>query len=331
MKNGFPGYYRPTPEEFDAIWRTCIVCVDANVLLNMYAYSVASRDQLLSLFEGLKDRMRMPHQFAMEYQRNRAKAIMEQVKNCAYVERQMRDLFEQQFQRKVKHPFLSDEMMTNFNKIRDDLAASRKSLEELFSSDPYHERVTSLLAGKVGKEPTAEELKVFHEKAQSRYTARIPPGYEDLKEKGEPDAYGDYVGWVQVMALAKDAAAPAILVTDDSKADWWHIQSERTIGPRPELLAEFRREVDRAFYMYTTPQFMKYAAKALERGVDDGSIQEVRSKLEEQQRSATEMKAVPADAKGGPKSESGSQVERPSPDKPDIPAESDGSTGKGTS
>ncbi len=321
MKSSFPGYYRPTKDEFAALWGSGIICVDANVLLNMYAYSENTRDKLLSLFEALHNRLRIPYQFALEYQRNRAKVIMEQVRNCAHVEKQLRDLYEQQFEPKLRHPFLSDDMMVNFNKIRDALCASRRSLEELLSSDPYHDRVTALFDGKIGKAPTPDELHQLYEIASKRFAAQIPPGYADVKEKSEPDAYGDYLGWVQLLSLAKEAHLPAILVTDDAKNDWWEIQSDRTIGPRAELLAEFRAEVGQQFYMYSSPQFMKWAPGTLERGIDEGVIQEVRTKLEEQQRSLSDMKRHPSDrlsdAKGGiPVSE-----EAPSPSKPDLPSE----------
>jgi hypothetical protein len=321
MKGSFSGFYRPTKGEFATLWSSAIIFVDANVLLNMYAYSETTREKLLSLLEALKERLRMPHQFALEYQRNRAKAIMEQVKNCADVEKQLRTLYEQQFEPKLKHPFLSNEMLADFNKIREALCTSRKALEGLFASDPYHDRITTLFDGKIGKAPTSEELQKLHEVAKERFDAQVPPGYADVKDKGEPDAYGDYIGWSQVLSLAKEAASPTILVTDDSKNDWWQIQSERTIGPRPELVAEFKAVVGQQFYMYSSPQFMKWAGDTLDRRVEEGVIQEVRSKLEEQQRSVSEMKASPPDRVSDAKGTTPISEEAPSPSKPDVPRE----------
>ena len=321
MKGTFPGFYRPTKEEFATLWRSGIICVDANVLLNMYAYSETTRDKLLSLLEALKERLQMPHQFALEYQRNRVKAIMEQIKNCADVEKQLRHLYENQFEPKLKHPFLNDEMLTDFNKIRDALCNSRKNLEALFTFDPYHDRVTTLFEGKVGKAPTSEELRKLHEVAKERFAAQVPPGYADVKDKGEADAYGDYVGWAQVLSLAKEATSPTILVTDDAKNDWWQILSERTIGPRPELVAEFKAVVGQQFYMYSSPQFMKWAGNALDSRIEEGIIQEVRDKLEEQQRSVSEMKASPPDRVSDAKGTTPISEEAPSPSKPDVPGE----------
>ena len=39
MRREFPGYYRPTSEEFKALWESAEFALDANVLLNVYGYS----------------------------------------------------------------------------------------------------------------------------------------------------------------------------------------------------------------------------------------------------------------------------------------------------
>ena len=67
------------------------------------------------------------------------------------------------------------------------------------------------------------DLDTLYDQARRRYAARIPPGFADHKEKGEPDSFGDYIGWVQLLDYAKESKKPAILITDDSKEDWWQI------------------------------------------------------------------------------------------------------------
>ena len=39
MKELFPGYHRPSPEEISKFWREAIFAPDTNVLLNLYRYS----------------------------------------------------------------------------------------------------------------------------------------------------------------------------------------------------------------------------------------------------------------------------------------------------
>src|SRR5260221_13590828 len=97
MRAQFSGFYRPTEAEFRKLWKACNFALDANVLLNVYGYSEKTREEILSLLERLSGRICMPHQFALEYHQNRARAIMEQVKNYAKVEKVLADLNDQEF------------------------------------------------------------------------------------------------------------------------------------------------------------------------------------------------------------------------------------------
>jgi hypothetical protein len=315
IKSKFTGYYRPSEEEFRTLWNSCVFFVDANVLLNLYAYSEGTRGQMLTILETISTRLRIPHQFALEYQRNRARAIMQQVMNYVRVEKILRDVYDREFAPKLKHPFLSDEMKGRFDSIRAELRGERENVEGLFRMDPYHDRITEALAGRVGDAPDGEKLNALHDRAAIRYAAAIPPGYEDTKEKEEPDAYGDYVGWAEILEMAKSEDKAAILITDDSKADWWQLQGDRTIGPRPELVAEFVSEVNQQFYMYTSPQFLKFSTDYLESKVEDDAIQEMKRRLEEKRRLASERKSAPTelgiDAKSAPPSETSTSPLKP--------------------
>lgn len=318
MKNKFPGNYRPTAEEFRSLWASCTFFVDANVLLNIYGYSESTREQLLTILETISERLRIPYQFAVEYQRNRAGAIMQQVRNYVHVEKTLRDVYKKEFEPKLKHPFLSEEMQEHFDSIQSGLKEGREGVETLFSSDPYHDRITQALAGHVGDSPDTEKLKELRERAAERYATEIPPGYADMKEKGEPDAYGDYIGWAQLLEMAKSEDKGAILITDDSKADWWQIQGDRTIGPRPELFAEFLTEVNQQFYMYSSAQFMKYSAEYLESDVGDEAIQEISRLTDEKRRVASEKKPEPDKTGLDVKSMPPPPDTRPAPSKPDL-------------
>jgi hypothetical protein len=115
----------------------------------------------------------------------------------------------------------------------DELARKRKALETMISQDHFAELLLSLFDKKIGEAPDEKNLEQLHEQAKERYEKERPPGYSDLKVKGLPDAYGDYVGWRQLMDMAAHEKKDFILVTDDSKEDWWQRVSGKTIGPRP--------------------------------------------------------------------------------------------------
>jgi hypothetical protein len=310
MKGLFRQFYRPTEAEFRKLWQSCFFALDANVLLNLYGYSEETREQLLSLIERLSSRIHLPHQFALEYQRNRAHAIMEQVKNYAKAEKTLELFYTGEILPKTKHPYLGQKSMTAFKQVQKELEKSRRKHEALFTNDSYFTRITTLLQ-KVG--PPCGDLDKLYEKGRRRYGAKIPPGFADHKDKGEPDCFGDLIGWIQLMEIAKEEKKPAILITDDSKEDWWQIQGDRTLGPRPELLAEFEAECSQTFYMYSSDQFMRFANTFLNERVRSDAIQEVQQRLQERMRSASENKPV-----------AGPVISTPSDAKPFVPLEASG-------
>jgi hypothetical protein len=78
MKTTFHEYYQPTKEEFSKLWEDSFFVFDANVLLNIYRYSQETRDTLIDIFDKLSDRLWVPHQAALEYQRHRLGVIGKQ-------------------------------------------------------------------------------------------------------------------------------------------------------------------------------------------------------------------------------------------------------------
>jgi hypothetical protein len=78
MRKTFPGYYRPSEREFRQLWDSCLFVLDANVLLNLYRYSDETRKKLLDILRMIEPRLWVPHQAALEYQRNRLEVISAQ-------------------------------------------------------------------------------------------------------------------------------------------------------------------------------------------------------------------------------------------------------------
>ena len=212
VRSSFPGYYRPSDQEFALLWREATFVFDASVLLNLYGYSTGTRGLFLDAVSQLGERVWLPWQFAEEYQRNRLKSIQEQVKHHADVEKALRQVHDQHFASKSRHPFISAAALRSFTKLRKTIAQGRSEHEALFSRDPYFERVSDLFSGRVGRTPTSEALEEMHVEAAKRLKAQVPPGFCDLKDKGEPGAYGDYIGWREVLNHAKSRSCSVVLV-----------------------------------------------------------------------------------------------------------------------
>ncbi len=294
MKQTFFQYLRLTESEMKAMWEGCLFTFDANVLLNVYGYSQGTRDELLALLERLGPRVRVCHQFGLESARNRVKVIVKQVNNYLRAEKAFEDIQTQHFAPRHEHPFLLPKSLEAFDALRRELADNRKQMESLISRDAYADRVCEIFKDKVGKAPSESELQQLHQEAKSRYDKAIPPGYADLKEKGEPDAFADYIGWCQIIEIAKAEEKPVIHITDDTKEDWWYIERERTVGPRPELIAEFQRDAQQMFFMYSSYSFLKAASKYLDQRIQQSAIDEVSAMIASLKKEVSELKAATA-------------------------------------
>lgn len=278
MRDQFLGYYGPTEEDFKRMWHEGIFVPDANVLLDVYRFSDETVTQLLATFERLGNRLWLPYQAALEYHRNLTSVIAQQQKPY-------RDTLEQVSQLRgtlsnpIKHPFVDPELLQEIDPALERLEAALKERQtkvaELLSTNPNKEHVGTLFTGKLGPQYDPKTLELIYKEGAERYTQRIPPGYADGKDKPEPDRYGDLVLWKQVIDKAKEAGRPIILITSDIKEDWFLRVAGKTIGPRPELIAEMQLASGVPFHIYTITAFLQYANQYLDARVPEAAIEEV--------------------------------------------------------
>ena len=279
MRDLFPEYYRPTEEEFTLLWRDCTFTLDTNVLLNLYRYSSPARDQFLGILRTISDRLWIPHQVALEYQKNRVSVVLEQTSVCDKVEAQLRSALkdlEQNLRKPIvrdRHPFLDvDDLLKRINEFISGLVEQVRAHDEeqlaLIDHDNIRDTLDSILEARIGPPYSHDRLDEVARLGKQRYNGQVPPGYKD-------EGYGDLVLWLQVIDHAKAEHRPIILVTDDRKEDWWLTPKGRTVGPRPELVSEIREEAGVPFYMYSADRFVDYARQYLAEQVEQDTIDEV--------------------------------------------------------
>jgi hypothetical protein len=301
MRGSFPGFCRPTKEEFDRLWREGWFIFDANVLLNLYRYESDTRDDLLRVIRELKSRIWVPYQAALEYQRNRLTVIADRDRELADMAKrvsfaafrnglkgqhdEMRAVIDSEaFLKAIEPHFLE------FERRLADLRATGISTS---GDDPIRGELDEVLTN-VGAPFTQAELDELYVEGERRYRTKTPPGYAEKKE-GEYEyfgrtykrLFGDWILWRETLNWARrEAVKCLVFVTDDRKEDWWLIEGTskppQRIGPRPELAAEMRHMADVAlFYLYDSGGFLKYAKAVLGANVRDTSIAEVKEVAEE--------------------------------------------------
>ena len=284
MRKIFPGYYRPTEKDFSNLWNSCIFVLDANVLLNLYRYSQETSKELIQILKQISNRLWVPHQAALEYQKNRLETIAKQLdeydKIQDLVKKSKKDLKDGLNSLGKHHPYIKvDSLMEIMQKACKEIEKNLKKLKQkhpdLLQHDNLRDTLDNLLKDKIGSPYSQEELKDIYNLGKKRYEQEIPPGYKDEKKEGIRK-YGDLVLWLQIIDRAKEMNKPIILVTDDRKEDWWTRHRGKTIGPKPELVDEILSKANVPFYLYQTDPFMENAQKFLKKQVKKKAIDEVR-------------------------------------------------------
>lgn len=274
MKELFSEYHKLSEADTKSVWDDSLIVFDTNVLLNLYRYTDSTRNEYIEVLKRYKDRLWIPYQVALEFNRNRASVII--ANETAYdslvakletkFEATIKDLkLEKDY---ARHPRIDiDDIKDRINKCKDEIIKSLKEKKEsspnyLKDDDDIFNTINEYFKDKIGVDFTEKELNKLYKLGADRYKQKVPPGYCDepkKKEEGLRRLYGDLIVWKQVINISKETNANIIFVTNDDKEDWWLIKSGRTIGPRPELIKEFKTETENLILIYNGLSFLELA------------------------------------------------------------------------
>ncbi|TWG40983.1 hypothetical protein ATF69_0272 [Acidovorax delafieldii] len=303
MKTHFFGYYPPTEAEYERLWKEGLVVVDTNVLLNLYRLPTTARDELFEVLNLLKERLWIPYQVALEFQRRRLTVIAAERKATEDALQTASDLVAE-LRRKVdtlqidkrglgvqSQPLLDDLEKAN-SKLIDAIKEVHRSQLDISSSDSVRDRLDLLLRDRIGPGPTTQkELDDLSAQGDDRFKEKIPPGFADAdKDKNPNEAtfihdqlkyqrkFGDLILWRQVIEHVKASGAKCVLfVTADRKEDWWWREQGKTIGPHPELVREIIKQGNvELYWMYSSVQFVEHANKYSAATVSSQSVAELK-------------------------------------------------------
>ena len=284
MKDSFPEYYASSEEELAEIWRECLFVFDANVLLNLYRYSADTRAHLLEVLGKLESRLWVPHQAALEYQKQRLNVIVDQIDAWQRFRRSLEDqkteLRKTTADQRVPHHIresqdMIEALQVSIDDIIDKTIPRSEDCEQLLKEDGIRAQIDTLFHGKVGKPFPRERIDEIEEQGKVRYAKRKPPGYKDQDKRGG-NIYGDLIIWFQMMEKAKEVSRPILFTTDDSKEDWWIKPRQDPLGPRPELVHEMRASANVPFHMYLSDAFLSRAEVYLKMQIEEAVLSEVR-------------------------------------------------------
>jgi uncharacterized protein (UPF0335 family) len=286
MKESFRGYYSLRDEELDRIWDEGLFVLDTNALLNLFRYTESTRTEFLAILSAIVEKLWIPHQIGLEFQRRRLDVIEDQTKAYEDLDKAIdagKNSVNKALQGFRHHPSLDKTAITeildrSMQSVSDAINQSRQEYETRVEDGQENElifdAISDLYASRVGPSFDAETLKNIYAEGAIRYEAKIPPGYED-KSKPEPDRYGDLVLWRQLLAYVATERRPALFITDDGKDDWWRRVKGKIQGPRIELVDEYFEASGERVHFYAPERFLEFARRKLGGIVSEHSLNEV--------------------------------------------------------
>jgi hypothetical protein len=284
MERQFWAYYLPSQKQFEELWATAFFTFDTSVLLDLYQYSPEARGELFGILGDIRDRIWLSNQAALEYHRGRVGVISDQRTRVGEVIQALNEVKTQ-----IRTAIQGGAGMEDLNKALSETENVLKRFREQQSAVGMHEAHTGedkiqltlneLFSGErsLGAPYSDERLRALYEEGRTRFQEHVPPGFRDAETKPEPSRYGDFVLWRQVLDEAASRKAPAILVINDSKDDWWRLNGTTPFAPRAELREEIRRVANVDSWFYRLDQFLKLAKQYLKAEVSDETIKEVQT------------------------------------------------------
>lgn len=316
MKELFKGFYTPSEQNIKKSWsddKTLFV-FDTNVLLNLYRYTEATRDDFFNILDNISEKVWLPYHVGLEYQRNRLtiikneKAIFNDLHDYLNnLEKNIETAKLQELKLNQRLPELDEKTKKLHENIKKLITTHKKEIDDwnkkqpdVRSGDKIRKRIDKVFDKKIGSAPENQKwLDDLYKDGKKRYELNVPPGYMDKKDKEDKSnyiyadleyvpMYGDLIIWKQIMEKVKDEQIDSLIfITDDVKEDWWYIldsNGKKEIGARAELREEIYRTSNIAsFELLRTTDFMKNGKEILELSVKDASIIEAKINFENKQ------------------------------------------------
>jgi len=300
--------YQITPDKEKKLWNEAIFVFDSSALLDLYSYPEPTRASFFKeIIEKMKERIWIPNHVQYEFLKNRSSIIKksfsehyiplreEYIKNVGDSFNKTKNLVGQLNERissPTKHPFVDgldfketiDDLAKAIesykkleDKLREKISEREKEIRDLEGNDTVLDRIEKYFP--VGDKYNTDKILEIIEEGKLRYEFRIPPGYEDAKEKEGTQIFGDLIIWNQILDYAEQEQKSLVFVTSDTKADWWIIQDKgkKEKTPREELIKEFNDRAGNDFWMYDQTQIAFKAKTHLSSAMSDEDLKLISS------------------------------------------------------
>lgn len=287
LHNLAPWAFVKSEEDYRNIFQDAWLTLDASTILDLYRLQQEAVTDLRSLIEKFEGRLFISSQTLDEFLRAKRKTESEfskriinsdeltskilsslvEVSNIKQIDSVIRD----RFGSKAK-AFVGE-----FIRLHSELIGSTDNIQESRTLIDWIDQKFILPDMWLDKSLTeiSQKRAEWQSECEARYQSEIPPGYKDASK--DSNSCGDFFMWYEVIEFAKTKSVPVVLLTSDTKEDWFERFSGETQGPRVELLREFYDNVGNEILIYTPGQFLKIASAIFHSELNENSVENIES------------------------------------------------------
>lgn len=238
------GLFYGSFSSLESVKKECAVVLDTNALLVPYGVSKNSLSEIEATYAPLAHAKRLviPGQVAREFARNRPGKIADifqafsRKQNLSAPDRGRYPLLEGTKEYE-KIQAIEDSIEKLLREYRSAISQVLDHIKNWNWNDPVSELYSKLFPDLV-VDPTLNEDEVTKQ-LDYHHANKLPPGYKDASK--DDRGIGDQLVWNCVVAIAEGRKCPVVLVSGDSKADWFYRSEGQPLFPRYELVDEIRR------------------------------------------------------------------------------------------
>ncbi|GAA2509922.1 PIN-like domain-containing protein [Pilimelia columellifera] len=298
--DGYEAYRGIDQDHLKDVLKNGTVALDTNVLLDLYRYGKVAREQIFSVLSAISSSgsLFMPAQVQREFWRRRDDVVREMAAlNSVAGLREARKKAIAEIGSWGKRTMAisdADKLAADFEEVFKkaisqighgegalNLRGALKDVEQ----DPIVQKLLELFDKRVGSPYSSERFAELVSAGCRRFESKIPPGYMDAAKSANPEAgTGDYLLWEQLIERATGDGKDVLLVTRDSKEDWWRLDADgEPIGPRVELIHEMMERASVRLVMAQPGGLLSAAADAFSVDVDESTLDDAARFSEEEE------------------------------------------------
>lgn len=272
MDNIFSGYLPKKKTEINEIIKFGNIVFDSSSIFNLYRYKKSTSNQILSYLEKVKQRLHLPYMVGIEYHDNRVtilnqqRAIYEKLNTkVEQLKSSISDQFLNEHHSSVEYEDVNKIVNKFQSELNQYLERCKKSHPNYLINDPIREKLVDIFRNRTGKSISTEKLEELYATGDDRFSKEIPPGYKDAKNKEKivknygsqqiRSKYADFIIWKEILELGQASQKSTLLICDEKKSDWRWEEHGYDLGPRPELITEYKQKSGKSFHMISLLDF----------------------------------------------------------------------------